>query len=176
MTNYQKTIIFDFDETLVDTSVTQPLREQSQKQWDEIYALIPQCRLYDGITELMAFLKVNNIKTGVATFAQRVLAQKTLKHFNIDVDIVVGNERFLKKKPNPDSILKVLKKLNVEATETIGVGDKATDIQAYKSANIAVTVGCTWGLSTEKEIEELRNSNPDYIIHHPKELIEILNH
>ena len=82
----------------------------------------------------------------------------------------------MKKKPNPDSIVKVLNKLNAEATQTIGIGDKATDIQAYKSANIAVSVGCAWGLSTEKEIEELRNSNPDYIIHHPQELIEILNH
>ena len=175
MTNYQKTIIFDFDETLVDTSVTQPLREQSQKQWDEIYALIPQCRLYDGITELMTSIKEKNIKTGVATFAQRELAQRTLNHFNIDIDTIVGYERFLKRKPHPASVLKVLKKLKVEANECIGIGDKATDIQAYKSANLAVTVGCAWGLTTEEEIEELKNSNPDYIIHHPKELIEITN-
>ena len=169
-----KNIIFDFDDTLVDTSVTQPLREQSQKQWDEIYALIPQCRLYDGISELMGFLKDNNIKTGVATFAQRELADRTLKHFKIDVDTIVGYERFLKKKPHPASVLKVLKKLKVEATETIGIGDKSTDIQTYKSANLAITVGCVWGLTTEEEIEELRNSNPDYLIHHPSELIDIL--
>ena len=175
MTNNQKTIIFDFDETLVDTSVTQPLREQSQKQWDKIYALIPQCNMYDGISELMTFIKENNIKTGVATFAQREVAQRTLKYFNINVDVIIGHERFLKKKPNPDSIFKVLKKLNAEATECIGIGDKATDIQAYKSANLAITIGCTWGLDKEDEIEELRNSNPDYIIHHPKELIDTLN-
>lgn len=169
-----KNIVFDFDETLVDTSVTRQLRNQPQKQWDKIYALIPQCRIYDGIKELMIFIKENDIKTGVATFAQRVLAQKTLNHFNIYVDIVVGHERYMKKKPCPDSILKVLKKLNVEATETIGIGDKATDIQAYKSANLAITVGCVWGLTTEEEIEELRNSNPDYLIHHPTELIDII--
>lgn len=169
-----KNIIFDFDNTLVDTSVTQPLRKQPSKNWEEIYSLIPQCRMYDGITELMTFLKDNNIKTGVATFAQRQLAQKTLNHFNLGIDVIVGHERFLKKKPHPDSIFKVLKKLNAEATETIGVGDKATDIQAYQSANLAITVGCTWGLSTDEEIQELKNSNPDYIINHPKELINIL--
>ena len=170
-----KTIILDFDKTLIDTSVTQPLRNQQSKNWDKIYEMIPQCKLYGGIPELMAFLKNNNIKTGVATFAQREFADRTLKHFNVDVDTIVGHERFMKKKPNPDSILKVMKKLNSEPTETIGIGDKSTDIHAYKSANLAITVGCTWGLSTEKEIEELKNSNPDYIIHHPKELIEITN-
>lgn len=169
-----KKIIFDFDNTLVDTSVTQPLREQSQRQWEEIYALIPQCRLYDGIAELMAFLKDNNIKTGVATFAQCEFAQRTLKYFNIDVDTIVGYERFLKKKPNPDSVLKVLKKLEVEATECIGIGDKATDIQAYQSANLAITIGCCWGLSSDDEIQELKNSCPDFIVNHPSELIDIL--
>lgn len=168
------TVIFDFDETLVDTSVTQPLRKKQSKNWDEIYSLIPQCRLYDGIAELMTFIKGNDIKTGVATFAQRELADRTLKHFNIYVDTIVGYERFLKNKPHPDSIFKVMKKLNAEATETIGIGDKSTDIHAYKSANLAITVGCTWGLTTEEEIEELRNSNPDYLIHHPKELIGII--
>lgn len=169
-----KTVIFDFDETLVDTSVTQPLRKQPLKNWDKIYALIPQCRMYDGITELMTFLKDNNIKTGVATFAQRELAQRTLKYFNLSIDEIVGYELFLKKKPNPDSILKVLKKLNAEATETIGVGDKTIDIQAYKSANLSVTVGCTWGLSSDEEIQELKNSCPDYIVNHPSEIIDIL--
>ena len=171
-----KTIIFDFDKTLIDTSVTQQLRTQVQKQWDEIYALITQCRMYDGIPELMTFIKEKNIKTGVATFAQRELAQRTLNHFNIDIDTIVGHERFLKRKPHPASVLKVLKKLEVEANECIGIGDKPTDIQAYKSANLAVSIGCTWGLTTEKEIEELRNSNPDYLIHHPTELIKIINH
>ena len=168
------TVIFDFDETLVDTSVTQPLRKKQSKNWEEIYALIPKCRLYDGITELMVFLKNNNIKTGVATFAQREFADRTLKHFNIDIDVIVGYERFMKKKPNPDSILKVMKKINAEATETSGVGDKAIDIQAYKSANLAFTVGCVWGLNADEEIQELKNSNPDYIINHPSELIGII--
>lgn len=169
-----KNIVFDFDETLVDTSVTRQLRNQPQKQWDKIYALIPQCKLYDGISELIAFLKNNNIKTGVATFAQREFAQRTLNYFNIDVDVIAGYQLFLKCKPHPDSVLKVLKKLEVEATECIGIGDKATDIQAYKSANLAVTVGCTWGLSTDEEIQELKNSCPDYVINQPKELIDIL--
>ena len=154
--------------------MTQPLREQPKKQWDEIYALIPQCKLYGGIPELMTFIKEKNIKTGVATFAQREFADRTLKHFNIDVDCIVGHERFMKKKPYPDSVLKVLKKLEAEANECIGVGDKATDIQAYKSANLAITVGCTWGLSSDEEIQELKNSCPNFIVNHPSKLIDIL--
>jgi phosphoglycolate phosphatase-like HAD superfamily hydrolase len=130
--------------------------------------------MYDGISELMTFIKGNDIKTGVATFAQRELAQRTLNHFKLDIDVIVGHERFLKKKPHPDSILKVLKKLNAEATETIGIGDKATDIQAYKLAKLALAVGCTWGLSSDEEIQELKNSCPDYIANHPSEIIDII--
>lgn len=168
------TLIWDFDETLVDASITHQLRSQSPKDWEKIYSLIPQCKLYDGIIDVLAYLTEHDMKSGVATMAQRMFAQKTLDHLGVSVDSIVGYERFLKSKPDPASILKVLNKVNADASTTIGVGDKATDIHAYRSANLALTVGCTWGLSSDEEIQSLKDSKPNYIINHPHELIQII--
>lgn len=168
------TVIFDFDETLVDAGITHPLRKQSPKDWDAIYSLIPQCKPYDGMHELFDNLK--GYKIGIATMCQREMVQRTVDHMGLDVDVIVGSQRYMRKKPHPQSIFKVLDKLSSTSSTTIGIGDKPTDIQAYKSAGLAVIVGCTWGI-TEKEKEELISSAPHYIIDSPMELIEIIkNH
>lgn len=165
------TIIFDFDETLFNAGITHPLRRQSPKNWDAIYSLIPQCCPYDGIPELMHYLK--SYKIGIATMCQRELVQRTLNHWGLSVDAVVGSQLYMRKKPHPQSIFKVLDKLSSTSSTTIGIGDKSTDIQAYKAASI-ISVGCTWG---NEDNSELLLSEPDYIIDNPMQLLEIIkNH
>ena len=55
-----KCLITDFDETFFDTSLTRDLRKEKDKDWDKIYSLIPQFKMYDGWQEVLNYLKENN--------------------------------------------------------------------------------------------------------------------
>ena len=57
-----KCLITDFDETFFDTSLTRNLRKEKEKDWDKIYSLIPQFKMYDGWQDVLKYLKENNIK------------------------------------------------------------------------------------------------------------------
>ncbi|GAA5578824.1 hypothetical protein Pgin02_01853 [Porphyromonas gingivalis] len=52
-----KSIIFDLDLTLVDTSVLEELRKK--RNWNTVYSLIPSTSLYDGIREILDVIQKN---------------------------------------------------------------------------------------------------------------------
>ncbi|HBE18698.1 MAG TPA: carotenoid oxygenase [Cyanobacteria bacterium UBA11149] len=69
---------------------------------------------------------------------------------------------------------KILKKFlsqhNWIPEEVIYVGDEARDIESSRKAHIKV-IAVTWGFNAP---EVLAKHNPDFLIHHPRELIEII--
>lgn len=129
---------------------------------------------YDGILELLSYLKENNIKTAVVSnkFDTAVKALSN-NYFGKLISVAVGeNEKAgIAKKPAPDSVFAVLKLLNSKKDESIYVGDSETDIKTAKNAGL-ISVGVTWGFRTR---EILINEGANYIINTPKELIKILN-
>jgi phosphoglycolate phosphatase len=64
----------------------------------------------------------------------------------------------------------VLKQKQIKPQEVIYVGDETRDIEASKKANIKV-IGVTWGFNSQ---EVLSKENPDFLIHHPNQLIEVI--
>ncbi|MBP5975091.1 HAD-IA family hydrolase [Brasilonema sp. CT11] len=65
----------------------------------------------------------------------------------------------------------VLKQKQIKPQEVIYVGDETRDIEASKKANIKV-IAVTWGFNSQ---EVLAKQNPDFIIHHPSQLLEVIN-
>ena len=53
---HNKTILFDFDDTLLDTTPTKSLRSVKTKDWESIYEQIPNCKLYDGFNDVFDFI------------------------------------------------------------------------------------------------------------------------
>ena len=58
----------------------------------------------------------------------------------------------------------------VETNEMLYVGDSLVDAETAKAAKIPF-VACTWGFCTE---QQLRTAQPNYMIQHPSELLNIL--
>ena len=50
------------------------------------------------------------------------------------------------------------------------MGDETRDVEAAKKANIKV-VAVTWGFNSP---EALAKENPDFLINHPSELLEVI--
>ncbi|NEO29516.1 MAG: HAD hydrolase-like protein [Symploca sp. SIO3C6] len=69
---------------------------------------------------------------------------------------------------------KVLRKImihnNWESHEVIYVGDETRDIVSSKKINMKV-IAVSWGFNSE---EALAEQNPDFLIAHPRELLEII--
>ncbi|UKO95873.1 HAD-IA family hydrolase [Nostoc sp. UHCC 0870] len=64
----------------------------------------------------------------------------------------------------------VLKQKQLKPQTVIYVGDETRDIEASKKANIKV-VAVTWGFNSP---EILAKQNPDFLIHQPSELLQVI--
>ncbi|MEA5514002.1 HAD-IA family hydrolase [Nodularia sp. UHCC 0506] len=64
----------------------------------------------------------------------------------------------------------VLRKKQLKTQAVIYVGDETRDIEASKKANIKV-IAVAWGFNSP---EALAKQNPDFLINHPSELLEVI--
>lgn len=88
----------------------------------------------------------------------------------IPVAIGEQEDKGIRKKPYPDSVLFALKQLNVSPDDAIYVGDSEVDIETAANSGLDCISVC-WGFRDESLLKSL---NPTAIIHHPLELLELL--
>ncbi|MGL4990642.1 MAG: HAD family hydrolase [Sarcina sp.] len=94
--------------------------------------------LKEGVLEILAYLKNNNYKIGLATSAKKDRVLNQLTTFNIlkFFDAIVTAEDITASKPNPDIFLKTLEKLKSDTRSTIVLEDSRAGIEAALYANI----------------------------------------
>lgn len=127
---------------------------------------------YDGIKNLLSYLKENNIKIAVLSNKPH---ERTLDNIrglfgNEYFDYVSGEKPNIKRKPDPEGAIIITKELNVSPEDCLYIGDTNTDMKTGISANMN-TIGVTWGFRSR---EELENYNPKYVVDHPNEIINII--
>lgn len=163
-----KGVIFDLDMTLVDSSNLESSRKS--RDWKRVYSLIPTCHLFDGIDIIFNYIREHNIKVCIVSTSPRPYVERMVRYFNIPCNYIVGYHDASPIKPHPAPMLKALELLNEQASNVISFGDRAIDILASKRASIK-SVGCCWGT---KELQMLKESNPDQMIHTPISIVEYI--
>ena len=162
-----KAVVFDFDGCLFDTSVDDAVRKNAKgkRDWDAIYKLIPEYKLYDGWRDLLSWAKKNKVKIGIICDAQRELVEKTMQHYNLPYDVVIGFQPYLDY-PNPIRGNQLQNKLGIRGKQVIYIG---TNKNAEKQArcNQFKFVGGKWG---NNDVMDLDVS----LIDNPKEAIDIV--
>lgn len=130
------------------------------------------CFAFDGVKELLTNLKKKKIKIGIVTSKREELAVRGMKIAEIYdfMDVIITPESTTLHKPNPEPALKACSELGIEPNETIMVGDSYYDIYCGKSA------GCkTCAVNyTFIGIDKLKESNPDYFIDKPVDILNLL--
>ena len=164
-----KGIIFDLDLTLVDSTIAEEAR--SRRDWQRVYSLIPQFRLYPGIESVFEYIRTNRDRVAVAIVSTTPSSYvgRVVNHFNIPVDTIVGYHD-AQRKPSPAGMFMAMQRMGVNPSETVSFGDRAIDIQASNAAGIK-SVACLWG---GKENALLLNSRPDRVIGAPVDIIDCL--
>jgi HAD superfamily hydrolase (TIGR01509 family) len=161
-------VIFDLDQTLIDSRVTEALRRS--RRWPEVYRLIPKYRLYDGIYALLAELQANAISTAIVTSSPRTYCEAVIRHWKLPVQTVVAYHDTRRHKPFPDPILRALELGKVSANDAIHIGDTIADTEAAAAAGV-YSVGALWGAGDR---DALKKSQPDRCCEVTSELRDIL--
>lgn len=111
---------------------------------------------YEGILSLLQTLKEQGVKTAVvsnkADFAVKSLSKT---YFDGLLLSAVGEdeEKGIRKKPAPDSLLAVMEQLSASAETTLYVGDSEVDIQTAKNAGVDCLC-VTWGFRDKAYLVE----------------------
>lgn len=126
-------------------------------------------RPYEGIRELLATLKAQEVKIAVLSnkpHAETVNVIETLFGKGC-FDVIQGQKENVAIKPSPEGAFQILTQLGMTASEVAYLGDTATDMKTGKNAGF-FTVGALWGFRDRQELEE---GGADAIISHPLELL-----
>jgi HAD superfamily hydrolase (TIGR01509 family) len=110
--------------------------ERLQKRHGAVYKkLMPERRPLPGALDLLAYLRKEKIKHGVATSGRRVDAKKSLDALGLPAStIVVDRDDVKRAKPEPDLFLACQQRLGVKPEECYVIGDAVWDLLAARRA------------------------------------------
>jgi phosphoglycolate phosphatase len=136
----------------------------------ELNQKIASLQPFDGIKEALNSLKKEGYRLGIVTSNLKENVVDFLDNNNLEeyfdfvysASSLFGKHKILKK---------IIKKHHLCVDKIIYVGDETRDIEAAKKSKIKV-VAVTWGFNSASVLTEYK---PDFLIHKPQELREIIN-
>ena len=160
-------VIFDFDQTLVDTSSLARLR--TARRWSEVNRRARRLTPYPGITELLGELRAGNVTMGIVTTSPSMVAEGFVARHDWPIDTVVGYHDVSRSrlKPHPDALLLAIGRCEADPVASFHVGDRPEDTEASRRAGV-VAIGAGWG---SEDIAGLRESNPHHLFMSVAELL-----
>lgn len=150
-------VIFDLDQTLVNSKSIEQLRHPYQ--FLAIMGRIDEVTEYPGIKDLLFDLHQKNVKIGIVTSNVSKYCEKIIQRYNWVVNEMVCYHDVKKVKPDPEGIFLILEKLGISSENAVGIGDEHKDIIAYKSAGV-YSIGALWGC---KNPADLQKASPDQL-------------
>ena len=159
-------IIFDFDQTLVDTSSVEHLR--AARNWKAVMAQASKLPVYEGISELIQELHESGQTIAIVTKSPDMVPKAFIKAHGWPIDIVVGYHHVKNRKPHPEGLLLAMSKAGAAPDDTYHVGDQPQDTEASRGASV-IAVGSAWGCADTSELEA---SKPDVMFASVAELRE----
>lgn len=164
-----KGVIFDLDQTIVKTEHLESLRKTGQ--WKEIYSKIETIKIYDGIPDLIYFIKLKGIKISIVTNSPRTYCERIVKYFDLQIDNLICFHDVRFRKPSPEPILKAIDQLKlIPNKKIVSIGDKVDDLIASQKTGIT-TIGAIWDTNEREKIFDFK---PDFIAQKPENIISFL--
>jgi HAD superfamily hydrolase (TIGR01549 family) len=130
-----KGIIIDFDQTIADTSKIEQLRDL--RKWDTIKNLYHNIQLIPNAKYFLDYLNERNLTVTIVSNAPRTkYLEGLIRHFNLNVNYIIGYEDTVKHKPNPEPMYKALEMMKLQSTEVLAIGDNINDVISANNAGI----------------------------------------
>ena len=135
----------------------------------ELKHKIPELTPVEGINAALIELHHQGYHLGIITSNSQENVNEFLKCHNLDYlfDFIYSGVTIFGK---TTIINNVLRQKHFQPESVIYVGDETRDIESAKKANIKV-IAVSWGFNSP---EALSKQNPDFLIHHPHELLAVM--
>lgn len=126
---------------------------------------------FDGIMTLLQKLQESGYKTAILSNKYDAATKKLSRDiFGTYIDIAVGEQSDIKRKPAPDGVHLLLQKLDVLSENAVLVGDGEADILAAKNAGIK-SIAVSWGFRSQSQLQDV---GAGIFVHTVKELEDLL--
>lgn len=154
-------------------SVSEDMAHQLVADYRERYRPIGllECRLFDGMKELITKLRERGIKTAITTMKPQEMAEMLLEREGMIplFDVIYGSS--LSQNVSKQKLVEMaMDTLGADKEETILVGDTKYDVHGAHQAGIAA-VGVRYGYAAENELED---AGADFIVDTIQELEDFL--
>lgn len=128
-------------------------------------------RPYPGIIPLLEALKASNVKMAIVSNKVHTAVQElNQRFFDRYMTTAVGESATVRRKPNPDAVLRALQEMGSLRERALYVGDSEVDIETARNAGIpCVTV--LWGF---RDRDFLMRSGAETCIDRPSGLLDFI--
>jgi len=135
-------------------------------------SLLKHSRVMPGVIKVLNLLKKSSLKLAVASNRPPRYSLILLRHLKLagyfDMIVCARDEREIK--PSPKILLKILKRLKIDKSQALYVGDMALDVEAGRNAGIRM-IAVTGGSSSRPELKKAR---PFKIISRLQQILKML--
>ncbi len=122
---------------------------------------------YDGIEALLERLNQAGVRQAIVSNKNDPNVKAlTRDYFSRWIPLAVGEQEGVRRKPAPDTVLRVMEEWGCKPSEVLYVGDSDVDVETARNAGVDGAAVC-WGFRTE---DELRAAGAANLFHTPKQL------
>jgi phosphoglycolate phosphatase-like HAD superfamily hydrolase len=135
-------VLFDLDNTLVDSLHLKTLRDQ--RRWSEVYQRVHTITTFGGIADLWNDLRAHDYHVGIVTHSPRTYAKRVLDHIGLAPDLLVAYHDLKgNRKPSPFGYRQC--SAGRPPNRGIAIGDERNDLLAADAFGCAgVFAGWRW--------------------------------
>jgi beta-phosphoglucomutase-like phosphatase (HAD superfamily) len=153
-----KALLFDLDDTLVESSALRPAREE--RDWDAVRTQMPTVPAFEGTAEILRKARGSGCRVAIVTSSPKWYAEYMAHRHGFHVDAIVAWGDYKYGKPAADPIETALKELGVAcSSDALAIGDRCIDTASATAAGVC-TLGAAWGAAN---LRDLKLSWPDYL-------------
>ena len=156
-----------------DLDITDLVREHDEVQNELTHLIKP----YPHTREILEQWHSRGVKLCLFTSGSMMMIHRNFAAAGINnveelFDAIITADEELPRKPEPDAILELLRRVGVEPSNAVVIGDHAYDIIAGGRARVALKVGILHGVGTT---HELLNSGADFLTNGLDSLNHLMN-
>jgi len=109
---------------------------------------------FTDLRNLFSQLHKLGIKIAIATADDRAPSQAMIEAFDVEdyISCMVCADDGIPSKPAPDMMLSLCKRMNVDPSKVMVIGDTTSDLQMARAANAGLAVGVLSGVSSAKDL------------------------